>query len=115
MDNDGKCIWTIFSEEKKYKSSSYVAKLQSYSHRRQEDHWKRGKQMDMLIMWKRRSCQGKHTTNLFQHLHEHRPLIFIKLALSQSSSKSKPTEFDTSSKQATLAANNCKLCKIFVR
>ena len=97
MDNDGKCIGIIFSEEKKYKSSSYVAKLQSYSHRRQEDHWKRARQMDVLIMWKRCSCQRKHTTNLFQHLYEHRPLIFIELALSQSSSKSKPTEFDTSS------------------
>ena len=59
--------------------------------------------MDMLIMWKRCSCQGKHTTNLFRHLHEHHPLIFIKLALSQSSSKSKPTEFDTSRKGATPA------------
>ena len=59
--------------------------------------------MDMLIMWKRCSCQGKHTTNLFQHLHEHRPLIFTELAPSQSSSESKPTEFDTSSEEATPA------------
>ena len=52
-------------KKKNTKSSSYVAKLQSYSHRRQEDHWKRARQIDMLIMWKRCSCQGKHTTNLF--------------------------------------------------
>lgn len=54
-----------------------------------------------------RSCgkgvlaKGSNTINLFQHLREHHPLTYAELAPSQC--KSKSTEVETSSKQATLS------------
>ena len=49
----------LLVKKRNTKSSNYVAKLQSYSHRRQEDQCKRATQTDMSIMQKRCSCKGK--------------------------------------------------------
>lgn len=56
-----------------------------------------------------RSCgkgvlaKGSNTTNLFQHLREHHPLVFAELAPPQSSKSKSTAEAEPSSKQATLA------------